>query len=294
MRIALTVLAIFAIAWTSLPARAGRTYVNVVDDHITPAHGPLEIAAAEFGLAPDGPEEFVCAIYVINEVVAQDTKRAVALADQAFEEVLGAHCSRGGYRNKRDGLVYGVARCYIYIGPRIPSANLHMAKEALLGGAIIREATLVEYRTKNNIGRATAEPRDSEFERVSQPDIAVGPSLREPNMTAVPTEIEPGVTIGFENKVDHIYYDESKPSMLIFFQTPIPWSDKRAQRELSQKVVRAYAGERLKRHELKHVLTGAFNEPRRSRFHFRLGYLYAADSDGDMDYENIPQAATER
>lgn len=287
MRIRALIALVAAIAISAGAARAQQTYLTVVDDKVSPAHGPIQLATVQFGFAPDRPDELVCAAYIGNAVVYQDLKRAVALADQVFEEFLGPHCSNAAHRNKRDDLIYDVARSYIYFGNEAPVSVLGALKNAMLDGTL-KIGTRIEYRSKNNIGRKEAVPVASEFERVSQPEIPVGPSLREPNMTAVPTEIEPGVTIGFENKIDHTYYNDPKPALLIFFQTQVPWSDKRAQRTLSQKVVRAYAADRLLRRELKGVTTGAFNEPRRSRFHFRLSYRYATDEDGDMDFENIP------
>jgi hypothetical protein len=273
-------------------AAAGR-YFNVVDDRVAPAHGPLQIVTLRPGRASDKADDAVCVAYIGNHVVFKDIKRLVALADQAFEEIIGAECSKFGFRSKVDGKAYQISRCYVYVGDEILILkDRETFERELIQGAPsdpLRLATFperVEYRLKDNIGLPEPVARANEYERVSHPQIPVGPSVREPNTTALPTEIEPGVTIGLENKVDHTYYGDRKPAMLIFFQTQIPWSDKSAQRALSQKVVRTIAGERLKRHELKGVSTGAFNEPKRSRFHFRLSYRYATDEDGDMEFEN--------
>lgn len=295
MRLLLAVFAAFACA--ALPASAGAgKYFNVIDDGVKPAHGPVQLFIFRVGRASDKPDDFACVAYLGNDIVKSDHARAIALADQAFEEFVGPECAKAGFRSSVDGKTYGVGRCFVYVGDELVLVRQQEAFEQALfrgqndGPAIWR----AEYRMKDNPGRTDKEPRAVEFERISQPEIPVGPSLREPNTAAVSTEIAPGVTIALENKVDHTYYDDSKPHLFIFYETKIPFADLAAQRALAQKVVQALATERLKHDELKGVSVGAFNEARRSRFHFRLSYRYDTDDDGDMESENAPTAAETR
>lgn len=297
MRIGLLIAALVTLAGAATPASAGPgKYITVIDDGVKPVHGPIQLVTFRVGRASDKPDDFVCAACIGNTAVAQDHKRAVALADQAFEEFIGDECASAGFRSKVDGKVYGVGRAFVYVGDEILILPEQRAFEQSLleGKASDPGLTRVEYRMKDNPGRTDLEPRAVEFERVSQPEIPVGPSLREPNTAAVPTVIETGVTIGLENKFNHTYYGNRKPSFIIFYQTNIPYADKPTQRALAQKVIRAFAADRLKRGELKGASIGAFNEPKRSRFHFRPSYRYDTDEDGDMAFENAPTAAASR
>lgn len=297
MRIGLLIAALVTFVCAATPASAGPgKYVNVIDDGVKPAHGAVQLVTFRVGRASDKPDDFVCAAYIGNTAVFRDQKRAVALADQAFEEFIGDECASAGFRSRVDGKVYGVGRCFVYVGDEILILPDQRAFEQglLEGSASDAELIRVEYRMKDNVGRTDLEPHAVEFARVSQPESPVGPSLREPNMAAVPTVIEPAVTIGLENKFDHTYHGNRKPSFIIFYQTSIPYADKPTQRALAQKVVRAFGAERLKRGELKGVSIGAFNEPKRSRFHFRLSYRYDTDENGDMAFENAPTAGQSR
>jgi len=288
-KLSLIAAAFVAVCLNVSPAAALGMYFNMIDDGQTPARGAVQLVVLTAGRASDKPDDHVCVAYLGNRIIFEDHARLIAMADQAFEEFVGAECWKYGYRGTVDGKYHGIARCLLYLGDEYVVIEDNAAfRRALLDGTSNAMEVVVEYRLKNDIGMVES-PKDApsvEYIRVSQPELTVGPSLREPNMMAVPTEIEPGVTVGLENRVDHTYYGDRKPAHFIFYQTPIPYDDKPKQRALAQTVVRALAADRLKRHELKGVSVGAFNEPKLSRFHFRRSYRYDTDDDGDMTFEN--------
>jgi len=288
-RISFIVATFIAVCLTAAPAAAYGEHFTVTDDGILPARGAVQLLGPYRGRASDKPDDWVCVAHLGNDVAVKDPVRLLALADQAFEEYVGPACANYAFRGSTDGKWHVMPRCIIYLDEEAMTVlGLEEFKRKLIQGTITRFALRAEYRLKDDVA-FTEPPKQgptSEYVRVSQPEVPVGPSLREPNTTAVPTEIAPGVTVGLENKFDHTYYEDRKPLLIIFYRTPIPVTDIPAQRALAQKAVRAFATERLKRHELKGVSVGAFNAPKRSRFDFRSSYRYDTDEDGDMRFEN--------
>ncbi|HXZ69060.1 MAG TPA: hypothetical protein VEH07_10755, partial [Alphaproteobacteria bacterium] len=110
---------------------------------------------------------------------------------------------------------------------------------------------------------------------MSQPDIPVEPSHREPNLTAVVTEIAPGVSIGLENKWTITFSGDNAPTLCVQYRTDVPITDLAASEALASQVAQFFGKDMLARGEARAVRVGAYNEPRRSRFHFRPFYDYA-------------------
>jgi hypothetical protein len=253
--------------------------------------------------APDHPGEFTCLVFVgyrgLEGDNAKDVAAHVNLADQAFEELIGPECRSEALVNSEKNKALAVQNARLFVGGRIVVVSNRVFGDDLARGVFDRWFR-VDYRRVDGAagvafdldaqGHASPQYADAEFKRVSQPDIPVEPSHREPNMIPVPTEIAPGVSIGFENKWDIAYAGDRKPTMLVQYQTDVPIRDRAASAALAAQVVSYYGAARLAAGELKSIRVGAYNEPKRSRFHFRLDFDYGTDEKGNVRYPKADAA----
>lgn len=272
-----------ASAALAAPAFAVGKFYTLVKNVALPDGEVIQIAAFTSGARTKQVDDYACDVYVGTELYAkgepteEDKRRLTALADQAFEEVVGVMCAERMFKTAA-GKWRHIPRLIMHVNSPILMIKGRNEFPDGAGEGFGDMPFLVEYRVKG-----TEAPLDNperagsvEFVRVTQPEIPVAQSVREPSLAATPKEIEPGVTIGLENVTDHTYYQRDDPTQFVFYQTSVPISDKAASRALAQKVAAALGGERLKEGDLHSVSVGAFNEPKRSRFHFRQSFRYDA------------------
>jgi hypothetical protein len=221
----------------------------------------------------------------VGTLAELDEKARVELADQVFDEMIGFDCAKRMFKGG-DGLWRSIPRAVVYVENDV-IVTLEDPKE--FAASLVRgdasfnsPATRVEYALKQALP-GLSQPSGfygTEYVRVTQSDIPVGPSHREPNRVATPKEIEPDLTIGLENAVDMTYFEEERPTLLVDFQTQVSVNDEAAMNALCARVARVMGGERAARRLLNGVRLNAFNEPKRSRFHFRPLFTYDLDRDG--------------
>jgi hypothetical protein len=252
-----------------------------------------EVQVAGFGFRPmpDGSGEQVCLVYIgwsdlYKDGTSPTMQALVNLADQAFEEGVGTQC-RVAYGGKKATTVRPVENARLFVGDQI----LYVENRYEFTDELARATGFhVDYRRITDVGKdfdlLDGEPprqlTDAEFKRVSQPDIPVEPSHREPNLVAIPTEIAPGISVGFENKWVITFTGERKPTLLVQYQTDVSIGDVSASQALAAQVAGFYGKDALASRKVNSIRVGAYNEPRRSRFHFRPFYDYAVDSRGKV------------
>jgi len=235
--------------------------------------GDKKIQIAELGIyhSKQNPDVATCAAYLgSSEDFSAGTQAMVDLADRAFEEFIGPICSANR-----------ATKVSLFVGDMI----VVMPGSSAIGAPNLQYDRAVMARVLDNGGDRPGSVRVDYtlsgphfYERVSQPDMPVKPSLREPNTTPTPTEIAPGVTVGIENIFEVNPEGEKRPFAVVLFQTDVPQKDEAANKALAHQVVQKILGDRLKSGALRGVSTGAFHEPRRGRFDFRETYRYNGDA----------------
>ncbi len=274
-----------------LPAYAASSsplgqHVTLVDNPALPKQGPIQLLGFAGGPLSSAPDDMACIVYLGTDLITSDDKTVVGLTDQAFEEVIGPMCHGRMFKSVKDGKWYNYPRFFVCVGDII----LMIKGESDLGdgtlsgnGGCEGPRLTVEYHLKNATGYPS-QPKsvpEIEYERVSQQNIPVAASAREPRLGGESKTLVPGQTITLENMTEHTYLGHPKPTLQIFYRTQLSFDDQAAHKSLAKQVVASLAAGRLNEGALNGVMVAAFNEPKRSRFHFRPSFRYDADGGGN-------------